>query len=260
MDFKQDVLMKSEEQAVVVDFWAPWCAPCRALGPVIEQIAKEQDGKWTLVKLNTEEEQTLAEQYGIRSIPNVKMFYKGEVIAEFSGALPRNQILTWLEEHLPDDTKEEIAQLLKELEESNNTETIEKLKTILAKFPERTDAAIGLAKHIIFTDPTLALALTKGISLSHKLYDQANDVQQLGLLLTSKNDDSPAGQSVEKAKVAAQSNDLEATAQHLIAAVTADRSYQKELTRKSAIALFRTLGHQHPVTKNYRWRFDMALY
>jgi thioredoxin len=111
MDFNKDVIEKSYEQPVVVDFWAPWCGPCRILGPTIEQLAEEQKDKWTLVKVNTEEEYDVAVQYRIQSIPNVKMFHEGEVIAEFAGALPRPQILAWLEEHLPNAEKQEVGRL-----------------------------------------------------------------------------------------------------------------------------------------------------
>ena len=88
MNFQAEVIEKSHKMPVVVDFWASWCGPCRVLGPTIEALAEEQSDRWALVKVNTEEEQALAAEYQIRSIPNVKMFHKGRVIAEFAGALP----------------------------------------------------------------------------------------------------------------------------------------------------------------------------
>ena len=86
MNFDQ-VLARSHDKPVLVDFWAPWCGPCRVLGPTLEKLAGEQSDRWELVKVNTEEDQELAHKYNIRSIPNVKLFHKGEEVAEFVGAL-----------------------------------------------------------------------------------------------------------------------------------------------------------------------------
>src|SRR6187402_1800127 len=101
IDFQKAVIDQSFELPVLVDFWAPWCGPCKILGPVIEQLADEQATRWALVKLNTEDQPEIAEQFSIRSIPNVKLFYRGEVIDEFTGALSRQMILDWLNKALP---------------------------------------------------------------------------------------------------------------------------------------------------------------
>lgn len=108
--FESEVLDASRTQPVVVDFWAPWCGPCRALTPIIEKVAAEFAGRVKLVKVNSDDNQELAGAYGVRSIPNVIAFKDGRPAAQFVGALPEGQVRAFIQQLLPSPAEEAVGQ------------------------------------------------------------------------------------------------------------------------------------------------------
>lgn len=98
--FEKEVIEKSKEVPVLVDFWASWCGPCKMLGPVLEKIAKDYDGKVVIAKLSTEENQETPAKYGVMSIPSVKLFKDGEIADEFVGAIPEAAVKQFIDKNL----------------------------------------------------------------------------------------------------------------------------------------------------------------
>lgn len=260
MDFQTDVIERSYSTPVVVDFWAPWCGPCRVLGPVIEEMDAEDD-RWTLVKLNTEEEQEIAMQYGIRSIPNVKMFSKGKVVAEFAGALPRHQIAQWLDEHIPSQDKEDWMHLSGRLDDMVSEDQINVLEQFLIEHPGHKDAKLYLAKKVALAKPDVALQLMSDLKLDRKDHDLIEDIRNLEELYTSDfNEEDQNEALLLMASESAKDGDYDRAVKTIIDVVMQDKSIRNELPRRASIAFFHLLGSSHPITKQYRRLFDMALY
>jgi putative thioredoxin len=145
-NFSSEVLNASAEQPVLVDFWAPWCGPCRALGPVLEQVATETSGKVKVVKVNTDENQDLAQQFQIRGIPAVKLFRNGRVVDEFVGAQPLAGVRAFLEPHLPRASAAEHEAARDLARQGDFAGAIARLRDIAARDPSNLDARRDLAR------------------------------------------------------------------------------------------------------------------
>ncbi len=263
-DFQRDVIERSRELPVVGDFWAEWCGPCRALSPVLEKLATEQEDRWALAKVNTEVFQEEAMRYGVSSIPNVKMFSGGAVIGEFVGALPEYAVRQWLAGVLPGkfaDTLQEAKDLLASGDEAGARDLLE---SIVAEDGADKEARVLLAASMLFENSRRSEELVHDID-DPKLSDQVEMIRTISHLFSvldqsEPRSDSPTAAVYRNAISALRQKDFEGALDAFISVIRSDRYYDDDGARKACIAIFRWLGDEHPATTRYRREFSMALY
>lgn len=252
MDFQKDVIEKSYQIPVVVDFWAPWCGPCRVLGPVIEQLAEEQKGLWELVKVNTEDEEELARTYNIMSIPNVKMFYRGEVYHEFLGSIPKVKIQEWLKKVLPSQGLMALDRVLK----YNPNPAISDLEDLLKTYPESEEIAFVLSQILLWEHPERANELVANFKMSSPFYQKAENVKDIVSFLIFESNQ----EEILKIQQMLKSSILNEAIPEIINLLHQNQTMADGKLAKAAIGIFSLLGNQHPLTKEHRKKLDMALW
>ncbi len=264
-DFKRDVVDLSFEKPVLIDFWADWCGPCKMLTPVLEELEKEDNGKWTLVKINTEEHQEIASYFRIQSIPNCKLVFEGKLVAEFSGAESKVQVKKWLSDQFTslqlvetiEAQSDDFDTLISDSTEFPDLKLIDKLELFLMGNPQHEDAQVLLLKHEAFYKPESALHRLESLKDLKDSETLLADLQAIKEWMDLKTD--PTNLFI-LAKNDLFNQKLDACLEHLIQALQSIPKFENELARRAGIALFHFLGKLHPVTKEYRKLFDMYIY
>ncbi len=208
-DFDAAVVERSHETPVLVDFWAQWCGPCRALGPVLEQLEADADGQFVLVKINTDEARRTASQFGIRSIPAVKLFVGGRVVGEFVGALPGGTIRKFLDEHLPSEADARVAEGERLLDAGDAQEARTAFEAAVALVPTHAKAHLALARLALEADDEAALELhIDAISAATDEYEAAELLRRS--LVFQRECKAVGGLAQAQARVDANDGDLDA--------------------------------------------------
>ena len=272
-EFETAVMDRSLEVPVLVDFWAPWCAPCRVLGPLLEKLTEEYAGDFVLAKVNVDESPSLAGALGIQGIPAVKLFREGDIASEFTGALPEPAVREFLSRFLPSDADKQAqrAALLEQDGKSSEAKTI--YQEILDADPNHAKALLGLGRLLMGEgSDQAALAHLDKISL---VADERKEADRLIARIKLQEGGAQDIASLQ-AKVKAAPNNVEVRfefAQALasmekyeealtefLAIVKTDRGFQDDGARKGMVQIFEVLGSDHPLTDRFRSELAAALF
>ncbi len=266
-DFEAEVIERSRKQAVLVDFWAEWCAPCRVLGPVLDKVVASMAGRVALVKVNTDEHPALAQKYRVSSIPQVSLFVGGAPVAQFVGALPESEVRRFLQANVPSPGKEAMAEARSLLARGQDEAARKALEVAVEGEPQLWEARVELAALELFRDRGRATSLVERVPLDDASYDRAEAIRELAELfgrteggLPEGAEPRPAWERYFAAARAGAGRDFAGAVEAWIELVRTNRKLDDEGPRRAVVALFRVLGDEHPITQEYRRALTSAMY
>lgn len=268
-NFETEVIAASQTVPVLVDFWAPWCGPCKTLGPVLEKVEAAYAGRFKLVKVNTEEEQQLAQAFGIRSIPTCVLMVQGQPLDGFMGALPEGQIKAFLDKHLPSEDALQAqahAEEAQQLAQAGDTQSAQaRLADALAHDPGNDDLRFDYVKLLIGNGQlgeaaaALAPALAQ-IPLQLRFEALAQWLNALEFVATDARGHWPLDEFEQrisankrdfdtrfaKSRLLIAQGDWEAAMEELLEIIMRDKKWADEAPRKTYVALLELLTPPKP--------------
>ena len=269
-NFQQVILEGSMQQPVLIDFWADWCAPCKALMPVLTKLAQEFNGQFILAKINIEEQPELAAQFQVRSVPTVMLVSQGQLVDQFNGAKPESEVRAFLKQHLTNPVeafKEQIKQLIGE-GELDQAQTL--LQQAISQLPEDIELQIELARVLLqknqsadaravldqLPEADKARPEVKGLVAGLQFVEKAPSAEQLATL--ADRDDSEA--RYLKAMAALVQADYETALELLLNLLRDDRAYEEGIAHKTLLEVFALLGEGNPLVVSSRRRLYTLMY
>lgn len=276
--FMADVIQASQTQPVIVDFWAPWCGPCRQLTPALEKAVRAASGKVKMVKINIDDNPAIAGQLGVRSIPAVYAFKGGRPVDGFMGAVPDSQIKLFIDRLVGADASSEVAEVLRAANESLALGDVggaaQSFAVALQMEPDNAKAVAGLARcYLASGEADQARALLDSLpedkqrdpdvqgvraALDLAAGDGAGDPRHLQEQVALH----PADHAMrfDLANALAARGDLASAVDHLLAIVERDRDWNEEAARKQLVKIFEAAGLNSDIAKSGRRRLSALLF
>jgi putative thioredoxin len=279
--FMAEVVDASFDQPVIVDFWAPWCGPCKQLGPILEKVVRGANGAVRMVKLNIDENPEIAQQMRIQSIPAVYAFKDGRPVDGFVGALPESQVKQFVQRlggggGGPSPVDEALAMAKEAVQTGDHASAVALYSQILQHEPEHIEALGGLARALVargeLDKAQQALARVPKESANHadivaaraalELAEQAQKAMGSAGKLRARLEQNPDDHEarLELATALFGSGEREAAVDELLTLFRRDRKWNEEAARKQLVKFFEAMGPTDPLTLSARRRLSSLMF